>query len=127
VALTYVSDVVKAIECALKAPLRCDFPVYAITGPETPVLWDVIRTLLEALNIQVNLRPIPEWIAAKAANVLEVWGDISKREPKLTRYTVALLARHQTYDISRARHDLGYEPKVFVAQGLSETIKELDL
>jgi nucleoside-diphosphate-sugar epimerase len=104
-----------------------DFPVYTITGPENPVLWDVIRTLLESLNIQANVRPIPEWIAAKVANVLEAWGEISKREPKLTRYTVALLARHQTYDISRARHDLGYEPKVFVAQGLSETIKELDL
>lgn len=72
------------------------------------------------------MRPLPQWIALKAANVLEAWGEMSKREPQLTRYTVALLARHQTYDISRAIHDLGYEPKVSVAEGLRKTIKSLE-
>lgn len=48
VALTYVSDVVDAVLCALEVPIQNDFPVYTITGPENPVLWEVIQTLLKA-------------------------------------------------------------------------------
>lgn len=127
VALTYVSDVVAAVVCALHAQIRSDFPVYTITGPENPVLWEVIQTLLDRLHIRTRLRPISEEVALKLANILEAWGYITGREPRLTRYTVALLARHQTYDISRARRDLGYVPKISLDDGLNETIKGLTL
>jgi nucleoside-diphosphate-sugar epimerase len=46
-------------------------------------------------------------------------------EPLLTRYTVALLAREQTYDISAARRDLGYAPRVGVAEGVERTLAGL--
>ncbi len=126
VALTFVSDVVEAVLCAIEKPVWSDFPIYTITGPENVVLWDVIGQLLESLNIQTKVRPMPEWLALKLANILEAWGQMTNREPRLTRYTVALLARHQTYDISRARRDLGYEPKVTIAEGLKQTLGFLE-
>jgi 2-alkyl-3-oxoalkanoate reductase len=127
VALTYVSDVVDAIVCALEKPIQSDFPVYTITGPENAVLWDVIKQVLEHFNVSINLYQMPEWLALKMANILEAWGVFTGREPPLTRYTVALLARHQTYDISRAINDLGYSPKVPISQGLKATLKSWEV
>jgi nucleoside-diphosphate-sugar epimerase len=39
-------------------------------------------------------------------------------EPTLTRYGVRLLALDATLDISAARHDLGYAPRVSLEEGL---------
>jgi len=50
---------------------------------------------------------------------------ISGKEPLLTRYSVLILARIQTYDISIARRDLGYTPVVSVAEGLALTLETL--
>ena len=46
-------------------------------------------------------------------------------EPLLTRYSAAILGRTQTYDISAARHDLGYTPRVSVAAGIERTLASL--
>ena len=34
-----------------------------------------------------------------------------RREPPLTPYSVAALAYSQTFDLTQARRDLGYEPR----------------
>jgi nucleoside-diphosphate-sugar epimerase len=39
-------------------------------------------------------------------------------EPPMTRFLAAQLARHHYFDISRARKDLGYVPRVSTAEGM---------
>jgi nucleoside-diphosphate-sugar epimerase len=39
-------------------------------------------------------------------------------EPPMTRFLAAQLARSHWYDISAARRDLGYEPRVSTAEGM---------
>jgi nucleoside-diphosphate-sugar epimerase len=59
--------------------------------------------------------------ARNAAAVLEVAATLftaGNWEPPLTRYTVGVLAKNQTLDISAARLHLGYQPKIGVAEGL---------
>jgi len=41
---------------------------------------------------------------------------------KAITYTVLILARTQTYDISAARRDLGYAPRVSLAEGIERTL-----
>ncbi len=50
---------------------------------------------------------------------------MSGAEPLLTRYTVSILARTQTYDISAARRDLGYEPQVSFNEGMARTLQSM--
>ncbi len=43
-------------------------------------------------------------------------------EPPLTRYSVSLLANSTTLDISAARNDLGYKPRIAVEEGFVKFI-----
>jgi 2-alkyl-3-oxoalkanoate reductase len=124
--LTFVDDAVLSIACALECPMpSTSFPVYTITSGEHLKLWTVIRRLLEALGLRSNLPVMPVGAMLRLAAWLEQVAKLTRREPTLTRYSVALLARTQTYDISRAKSDLGFEPRTRLEQGLLRTLEAL--
>ena len=53
---------------------------------------------------------------------MEAVAAVTGREPTLTRYSAAILARTQTYDIAAAKRDLGYSPPVSFAEGMERTL-----
>jgi 2-alkyl-3-oxoalkanoate reductase len=119
--LTYVENVAHAISLALTseaAPGR----TYHITNDEHIPLWELIRTVLGRLQIHARLRPIPLPLALGMAAAMEAGARFTGNEPLLTRYTVAVLGRTQTYDITAARHDLKYRPLLSVAAGVERTL-----
>ena len=120
VELTYVSDVVNAILLALEHDTARGLP-YTITGGEPVRLWDAIRTVLTGLGLSSKLPVLPLRVALPLAKGMEFVAGLTGREPRLTRYTVELLARTQTYDTSRAGTELGYMPKVSLEDGLERT------
>lgn len=122
--LTYVDNVVNAILSALERS-EVAGGVYTITNGESPCLWDVIRYVLRELGLNDRLRRVPYAAAYAAAACMEAKSALTGREPLLTRYTVAVLGRTQTYDISAARRDLHYTPQVSVANGIERTIAAL--
>jgi 2-alkyl-3-oxoalkanoate reductase len=124
--LTFVDDAVQSIVLSLERPMpSTTFPVYTITSGEHLNLWDVIRVVLEALGISTRLRSVPVGLMLGLAAWFERVATFTGGEPRLTRYGVELLARTQTYDISRAKSDLGFEPRSHFDQGLARTLKAL--
>ncbi|HEX6291977.1 MAG TPA: NAD-dependent epimerase/dehydratase family protein [Herpetosiphonaceae bacterium] len=121
--LTYVDNVVSALLLALDAPTTGR--TYTITNGEHVALWAVIRTVLRHLNLSTELRRVPLKLALAAAAIMEARAAITGREPLLTRYSAAILARTQTYDIGAARRDLRYTPQVSVAAGIRRTLAAL--
>jgi nucleoside-diphosphate-sugar epimerase len=122
--LTYIDNVVHALLLALDTPAALG-NTYTITNDEHVLLWDVIRTVLHALGIPSQLRRLPLPVALAVAGLMEARARLTGREPLLTRYSVAILARTQTYDITAARRDLGYTPVVSVAEGVRRTLAAL--
>jgi 2-alkyl-3-oxoalkanoate reductase len=124
--LTFVDDAVQAMVLSLECSLpETHFPVYTITSGEHLKLWMVIRRLLEALGLKSKLPVMPVGIMLRSAGWLEQISMFTGREPRLPRYSVELLARTQTYDISRAKSDLGFEPRTHFDQGLTRTLEAL--
>ena len=121
--LTYVDNVVHALLLALDAPTTGH--AYTITNGEHVALWQVVRTVLQRLDLSTELRRVPLKLALIAAGLMEARAAITGREPLLTRYSAAILARTQTYDISAARRDLGYMPQISVAEGIERTLAAL--
>jgi nucleoside-diphosphate-sugar epimerase len=122
--LTYVDNVVHAVLLALAAPAAVGHTYFITNGEHVP-LWLTIRRTLEALGIPAELRPLSVGLAMIAARFMEARADSLGGEPLLTRYTVGILARTQTYDISAARRDLGYDPPVSFNEGMARTLEEM--
>jgi nucleoside-diphosphate-sugar epimerase len=122
--LTYVENVVDALLLALEARAAVG-KTYTITNGEHVPLWGLIKTVLRWLGIAADLRPLPYRIVYALAGLMELRAALFGGEPLLTRYTAAILARTQTYSIDAARRDLGYAPRVSVAEGVERTLAAL--
>lgn len=124
--LTHVDDVVRGLVLALERPLpKTNFPVYTVTSGQSVLLWEAVREVLGRLNIPNKLRRVPLEVILPAAALMELASRFTGREPRITRYSALILARHQTYDISRAKADLGYTPRVTLEEGLERTVAAL--
>jgi len=100
---------------------------YFITNGEPVVLWSWINGLLVALGE----RPVTRRISLPAAWVVGALGEGLWRalplagEPPMTRFVAAELAKDHWFDISAARRDLGYNPRVSMTQGTTELVASL--
>ena len=123
--LTYVDNVVHALLLALTAGAAVG-GTYTITNGEHVPLWDLIKTVLQRLGIHANLRRLPYLVVYALAGLMELRATLFGGEPLLTRYTAAILAKTQTYNIEAARRDLGYAPLVSIPEGVERTLAELE-
>jgi nucleoside-diphosphate-sugar epimerase len=129
--ITHVENVVDAhllAEAALGGGPRADGApgegrdcagrAYFITNGEPVVLWEWINGLLVSLGEKPATRRISLATANAAGLACEiVWRILPLRsEPPLTRFVAAELARDHWFDITAARQDLGYSPRVSLAQ-----------
>ncbi|HEY0068431.1 MAG TPA: NAD-dependent epimerase/dehydratase family protein [Chloroflexia bacterium] len=123
--LTYVENVVQALILALDSRAAIG-KTYTITNGEHVPLWPTVRMVLRRVGLPDDLRSLPLPVALLAARLMEIAGTVRGKEPLLTTYTVGILARTQTYDISAARRDLGYAPAVTVAEGIERTLGDFE-
>jgi nucleoside-diphosphate-sugar epimerase len=100
---------------------------YFITNDEPVVLWEWINGLLRALGEPPVTRRISLRGATAIGCACEVLWSILPidGEPTMTRFVAAELARDHWFDMSAARRDLGYAPRISMAQGLSELVLAL--
>ena len=121
--LTPVSNVVDSILLSITAPETALNKVYNISNGKPVKLWEVIRKTLSLLNLIPPNQKVPTYLAMTAASLMEVYSRfISKKEPVLTRYGIAVLAKSFTMDISLARKHLGYEPHQTVEEAIGEFV-----
>lgn len=131
--LTDVSYVENCAEAHLLAAdhLKKGSPVcgqaYYITQGKPVVLWEWVNRLLREMGIP----PVQKRISPKTAYVLAaVFETIYRifqipKEPPLLRVIVRQLATTHTYNISKAKRDFGYIPKISTEEGLAKTFRYL--
>ena len=140
--LVHVENVIDALLLAEAALAQCrpiadkesgppaaSGKAYFITNGEPVVLWDWINGLLQALG----LPPVTKRLTFAAATLLGAaceafWGTLPLQgEPPMTRFIARELASDHWFNIGAARRDLGYTPRVSMAEGLAELIASLKL
>ena len=97
---------------------------YFITNGEPVVLWDWINELLRGIGAPEITRHVPLSVAYATGGVLEtLWRVLPlKGEPPMTRFVAKEMATDHWFDISAARRDLGYAPRITMAAGTAELI-----
>jgi len=132
--LTYIDNVVEAMLLCLESPPATLGCKYYITNGEPIKLWPFIQHLSEQLGYPPPQRHVPRWLAYQVAGMMERYWDFSpykvqnhirakSSEPPLTRYAVGLLATTFTLDITAARQELGYQPKINMEEALAQTLR----
>ncbi len=129
--LTYIENAAQAhlaAEQALRAG-RAAGKAYFVTNGEPVELWGWIADLLGRLKIPAPRLTVPASMAYLLGGGLEtLWNLLLlPGEPPMTRFLARELSTTHTYNISAARRDLGYEPKISMAQGLENLLAHLEV
>lgn len=129
---TYISNLVDAVVAAeerLMPGSPAAGEAYFITNGEPIAFFDFIEKLIVELNYPPITGKIPYWLAYGVAAVAEaidtLKGGTLNAENGLTRFSVRYMVTHHYFNIAKAKRDLGWEPKVSLAEGIRLTVGEL--
>jgi nucleoside-diphosphate-sugar epimerase len=119
----YVDNVVDAHLLAaerLRPGAACAGRAYFITNGEPRPLVEIVNRMLAAAGEPPATRSVSRSIALSMAAVVESAYRMLplSGEPPMTRFIAHNLATAHWYDISAAKRDLGFEPRVSMAEGL---------
>jgi len=95
---------------------------YFLSQGEPVPMWDMVNRLLHAAGVPPVSRSVPVWLAMWLAWGFEAAHRLANNsnEPRLTRFVVRELSTAHWFDISAARRDLGYAPRISIAEGLEQ-------
>ena len=127
--LTDVRDVANAVLLASQkindASDKISGEAFNISGGKAIPIKQLAFQLAQSTGQKINFIPLPMAFAKYLAKRLERKGVRGgyKVEPKLTRYSLATLAYAQTFDMSKAKKYLGYEPSYDAVQTILDVAK----
>jgi 2-alkyl-3-oxoalkanoate reductase len=98
----------------------CAGKAYFISNDEPIALDLMVNAMLARAGIAPVRKRIPFALAYAVGALMEAWHTLRGRsdEPMMTRFVAEQLATAHWYNISAAKRDLGYAPRVSIAQGL---------
>ena len=93
---------------------------YFLSQGEPLPLWDVVNRILAAGQLPPVTRMISPRLAIWAAGILENTYLLLRitKEPPMTRFVARELSTSHWFDLSAARRDFGYDPKVSFNEGI---------
>ena len=94
--------------------------IYFISQDEPVKLWDMVDAILKAGGLPPVKRSVSPRTAYRMGAFLETFYKLFRiaKEPPMTRFVAEELAKSHWFDISAAKRDLGYVPKISTARGL---------
>jgi nucleoside-diphosphate-sugar epimerase len=97
--------------------------VYYVTDGNPMPIRDFFTALLDTQGVDVSgSRSVPLAVAAPIAAVMDAAARLLRRRtaPPLNNWLITCMGRGRAYDISAARADLGYRPRISLDAGLLE-------
>ena len=122
--MTYIDNVIDAIELSLNAPAEALYKKYNITNGEPRVILSIFKEIEQGLGLKVKYIHVPLKPLMALANVVEsifLLFNINK-EPALSQYSIGLMSFDHTLSIEEAKKYLNYHPKTSISEGLKKTL-----
>jgi nucleoside-diphosphate-sugar epimerase len=128
--ITYAENAAMAHLQAADA-LAMDSPVggqaYFISQGQPVNCWQWINQVLRLAQLPPVTKSISQRAAWCVGAAMEsVYGLLRlPGEPRMTRFLAAQLSSSHYFDITRARHDFGYQPQISTEEGMQRLAREL--
>ena len=119
--LTYIDDLVEGLRLCGETPAAAD-RTYILAGGEVTTLNDLIALIASEAHVappRLRLPVWPFWLAGAACEAVCVPLRI---EPPIYRRRVDFFTKSRAFDITRARHEIGYAPQVGLREGTRRTL-----
>jgi len=119
--LTYIDDLVEGFRLCGEHPAAAG-RTYILAGGEVTTLNDVMRQIAGIAGVRPTNVHLPVWPFWMMGALCEAVCVPLGLEPPLYRRRVDFFTKSRAFDISRARHEVGYSPKVTLHEGLTRTL-----
>jgi nucleoside-diphosphate-sugar epimerase len=121
VPLIHVRDAAEGVILASEAPSAAG-RVYLLVNDERVTQRDYLTAIARELGVSAPSRRIPYRVALALGAASEAVGHLAGRQPPLMRYGLQLLGGENRFIITRARKELGFEPRAPLAEGVRESV-----
>jgi nucleoside-diphosphate-sugar epimerase len=120
--LTYITDLCAGFRLCGTVPAAAG-RTYILGGGEVATLGDVVRLTREVAGRKGSGVPLPVWPVWLLGAACEMICAPFGVAPPLYRRRVDFFRKSRSFDISRARHELGYAPRVSMREGITRTLE----
>ncbi|MDP1571241.1 MAG: NAD-dependent epimerase/dehydratase family protein [Vicinamibacterales bacterium] len=118
--LTFIDDLVEGFRLCGEVPAAAG-RTYLLAGPTYTTLNELAATMARELGVAPPRWHLPVWPFWTAGLLCELVCVPLRIEPPLYRRRVDFYTKSRAFDTARARQELGYAPRVELAEGIRRT------
>ena len=119
--LTYIDDLVEGFRLCGECPSAAN-RTYILAGGEVTTLNELIAMIADAAGVPPPRIHLPVWPFWAAGAVCEAVCAPFGIEPPIYRRRVDFYTKSRAFDITRARREIGFEPRVGLREGIRRTL-----
>jgi dihydroflavonol-4-reductase len=119
--LTFIDDLVEGFRLCGVHPAAGN-RTYILAGGEVTTLNELVALVAEGAGVPVPRLHLPAWPIWAAGAICEAICAPFGIEPPLYRRRVDFFTKSRAFDITRARTELGYAPRVGLREGIRRTL-----
>jgi len=118
--LTFIDDLVRGFHLCGTVPAAAG-RTYLLAGPQYTTLAELMARIAGEFGVDPPRRAWPVWPVWLAGALCEFVCIPFRVEPPLYRRRVEFFTKSRAFDTSRARRELGFEPRVDLTNGIHRT------
>ncbi|MBI1871707.1 MAG: NAD(P)-dependent oxidoreductase [Chlamydiae bacterium] len=116
----YIDNLVDAFEAA-QASDKGSGEVYLIGDEKHYSLNELVKSIAQVLKVDLQIKHLPFWPLWTIALACEILYKPFRMDPPIFRRRVDWFRQNRAFNIEKARKELGYQPKVDLIEGLTQT------
>jgi nucleoside-diphosphate-sugar epimerase len=98
--------------------------IYIVAGKEVKTQKECLDLLCKYLGVEPPRKYVPVWLAKLSAYYSMMKAKMRGKRPTLIPEYVDKIASNRTFDISKARRELGFKPQVSYEEAAKEMVEE---
>ena len=119
--LTYIDDLIDGLRRCGEQPAAAN-RTYILAGGEVTTLNELVATIADVAGVPPPRWHLPVWPFRAAGALCEAVCVPFGIEPPIYRRRVDFYTKSRAFDITRARREIGYAPRVTLREGIRRTI-----
>jgi dihydroflavonol-4-reductase len=119
--LTHIDDLVEGFRLCGEVAQAAG-RTYILAGPEVTTLNELVATIAEEAHVKPPRLRLPVWPVWLLGAFTEAVCSPFGVEPPLYRRRVDFFTKSRAFDISRAKREVGYAPRIGIREGVRRTL-----